>query len=264
MTELLKSWGTFIVAVIALVQPWIISLWHKFFRPGTVDIFQTGMIQVGYNKFGPTLLLCGTLRARDRDFFIHSIHIELLKLRDQSRHRFDWGFFGSSKIVFGRPEDITFEQPAGFMLLTSQPYRYNILFIDNSLKEEMQSRLEPVRQAWAKIMAQPGEMISPAKTPDSEAPLRMQASYKEFSGTPQHLEAFGELDHLCYWEKGEYKLTLVVSTSRPDREFRRSWSFALSDGDAKNLRLNSIKILQELCGQYSGQYIFAYVPYKEL
>jgi hypothetical protein len=36
------KWASFILAVIALVQVWVIALWRRFFRTGSLDIHETG------------------------------------------------------------------------------------------------------------------------------------------------------------------------------------------------------------------------------
>ena len=64
--EFLKGWGSLIIATVALVQPWMIALWKRFVRPGTIDIHETGTIEIGYSSFGPTIGLRGTLREIGR------------------------------------------------------------------------------------------------------------------------------------------------------------------------------------------------------
>ena len=86
LTAFLKGWGSLIVAAVALVQPWVIGLWKKFFRPGTIDIHETGTIEVGYSGFGPTIGLRGTLRAVHRDQFVRDIQLAVAKLKDDSKH----------------------------------------------------------------------------------------------------------------------------------------------------------------------------------
>ena len=55
MKEIISKYGTFITAVIALIQPWIIYLWKKFFRRSKIEIFPTGLIEIGFSQFGPTI-----------------------------------------------------------------------------------------------------------------------------------------------------------------------------------------------------------------
>ena len=64
-----KAWRVEIVAWLALLLPGLRALWRRFVKPGTVDIYQTGTLEVGYCTFGATIGLHGTLRARDRDLW---------------------------------------------------------------------------------------------------------------------------------------------------------------------------------------------------
>jgi hypothetical protein len=256
----LKSWGTLSAAILALIQPWLLLAWRRLFRQGSVEIYETGTIEVGYSAFGATIGLHGTLRARDGDFFIRSARLEILKEKDQSRHCLDWGAFRSSKLVIGRPEEMTLELPAGFMLLATNPHRYNIQFHDVSLQDEIRPILDQLSAAWVKAII---DYISDPNLDPLSRDQEMRGSwpsvYALFSPSPEHVGAYTRLDRLCYWEPGRYRLTLHVETARPDRRFPRRWSFTLSENDCQSLRLNSLKIVQESCSQYFGQYNFAYV-----
>lgn len=266
MREFLKSWGTLTVAVLALVQPWLVAIWRRFLRAGVVDIHETGRIEIGYSAFGATIGLHGTLRARDRDFFIRTAYLEILKERDQSQHRLDWGAFRSSRLIVGRPEEMTLELPSGFMLVTSQPHRYNIQFHDMALQDDIRPVLERLGRAWfaavdAEVRTAVGDSADAAELAQ-EADRALSTTYETFQRDPQHVDTFVALDRLCYWEAGRYRLTLVVQTARPDRQYARRWSFVLSEPEVQSLRMNPLKIVQDACAQHYGQYNFAYVRYE--
>src|SRR2546422_9962313 len=75
IAEFLKGWGALIIGSVALVRPWVVWLWDKFFRPGSVDVYESGPIDVSYGPWGPCLGLRGTLRAVHRDQFIRNIQL---------------------------------------------------------------------------------------------------------------------------------------------------------------------------------------------
>lgn len=85
--------------------------------------------------------------------------------------------------------------------------------------------------------------------------------YGEFFKTSEHVNAYNGLNRLCYWEPGKYRLQMIVQSYRPDRIHTRLWHFELTRTDAEALRLNTLKILQEACGQYFGVYHFAFPKY---
>lgn len=178
------------------------------------------------------------------------MRLEVVKEKDQSRHRFEWGLFRSSKVIAGRPEELTLELPAGFMLLISQPHRFNIQFHELSRQDEIRKVLEPVQQAWF-------TELSKALSIQSH-----QTVYQTFSQGEEHVTAYTELDRLCYWEAGKYQLSMSVNTEPRNRQFQKTWSFFLSSEDINIIRLNPITILREMCGQDNVRYNFVYARYQ--
>lgn len=250
------QWAGVILSLVALAQPWLIKLYMRYLKSGTLDIYETARIEIGYNAtWGINLGLHGTLRARDNDLFVRSVELEVIKDKDQSKHHFEWRLFRSSKVISGRSEE-TFELPTGFMLLTSQPYRYNILFADVLIETELRPILEQLIQAWREKVAEKGDEILD-KTEQGEALATLEPEYqvyarekyKEFHQTPAHANAFDKLHRTCYWEAGTYKIIMRVNTAHPDRTFNRTWKFVLSESDANLLRLNAIAILRQVCDQ---------------
>lgn len=147
MIDFLKGWGSLIIAGIALIQPWLIATWKRFFRQGEIDIHETGGIELGYNNFGPTIGLNGTLRAANRDQFVRSISLTITKMKDNSRHTFEWGLFRSAKLSSSGTQEMSFELPSGFMLTTAQPHRYSIQFYDAMAYAEVRQHLDKLREA---------------------------------------------------------------------------------------------------------------------
>jgi len=236
------AWQTW-VAIIALIQPWAIGFWRRMFRQGNIDIHETGAIEIGYSLFGSTIQVQGTLRSVHRDLFVRRISLDLIRESDRAHHRFEWVAFGPPRMVLGQ-QDMTYEQPSGFMLLTVQPHRYNIAFYDSGLWIQITSRIQRVTQAWS----------------DAEAAGR---GYEDdFEGDPIHSEAWAALDRHCYWEQGAYRLRMVVETSRPNRRIEVPWRFVLTQQDADRLRLNAVSMLRDACGQ-SSHYNTALAAYQQ-
>ena len=82
-----------------------------------------------------------------------------------------WAYF-----VTTRPPEVAFVLPAGFLLLPSQPFRYNILFNDTPFQQQhVQAALEPLRARSAKETLRPlsgvasgargGKLVDPAGRP---------------------------------------------------------------------------------------------------
>lgn len=267
MTEFLKGWGSLIIGTLALSQPWLIKLWERIFRRGLIDIHETGTIEIGYSAFGATIGLHGTLRALYKDQFVRSINLALIKQKDSSRHVLDWGVFRTEKLNIGGNQEMSLELPSGFMLTTTQPHRYNILFFDVSIQAEIRSHLEKLREAWTKAVLDAGgrqllEQDVDLAAISAEIQQGLNKLYNDFSKTPAHTNVFTELDRLCYWTPGTYSLEMRVYTSRPERSFTRNWTFEISQAEFESVRLNALKVVQDTCGRSYGQYNFAYTKYK--
>jgi len=268
MKEFFKIYGTIIIATVALIQPWLVALWKKYFRQGKIEIYQTGNIEIGYSAFGPTIGLNGTLRCLNRDLFVQKIYLELIKEKDSSTHIFEWGVFRTEKLTIEGNQQASLELPSGFMSLTSVPYRYNIQFHDLLLQSEMRPIINNVKEKWSKkiteidkteLMRLLSQNLSlPVQLQDPFGPL-----YDTFSRSSTHVEAFGSLNQLYYWEEGIYSLKMTARTSKPDKLFGKKWQFTLNKEEVKIVRLNVLKLLQDTCNRPSfGPYFFAYPKYE--
>src|SRR5207253_5016876 len=100
-----SRWIQPLIAVLALIQPWIIWLYRKYGRGGDIDVHHTGNVEVGFSALGATVGLQGTLRAADRDFFVSSMTLEVLREADGSRHTLEWGAFRPPAVVVGVAKD---------------------------------------------------------------------------------------------------------------------------------------------------------------
>jgi len=257
MREFITKHGVLIVAVLGLVQPWLLAMWRKFFRKGKVDIFSSGPIEIGYSTFGPTIGLNGTFRCINQALFVNSINLEVIKQKDGSRHLFEWGVFRSQKLTH-KGEEAEFELPYGFILSTSQPKRYNIVFFDTSTRDEMQNIIRKVKEEWEKLISESQKGIT---TPE----IISKKYYDEFFNSQVHVKAYTKLDRLCYWESGEYLIKLKVYTSKPNQLFEKRWKFRITEEQVNGIRLNVVKILQDICMIPSyGSYNFAYPSYEKI
>ncbi len=131
-----------IIAVTALVQPWLITLWKKFFRSPKIEIYPSGNLEIGYSGYGPTIGLHGTLHALHGDVFVKSIQLKVRRVQTNEEHWFAWAVFRSPVITFNPSESQPMELPAGFIVSQTQPHRYNIVFHDPDIQSEIRPYLE--------------------------------------------------------------------------------------------------------------------------
>lgn len=55
---------TAIVAVIALLQPWVIKLWNIIFRKLKITLIPSGKIKLFYNRSGAYVQIGGVIEAK--------------------------------------------------------------------------------------------------------------------------------------------------------------------------------------------------------
>lgn len=274
MVDVLKWAVPLAIGVIALAQPWLIALWRKLFLQGIIEMHETGTIEVGYSSFGATLGLQGTNQAIHQDQFVRSIDVNIVKAKDRSQHRFEWGAFRTQKFSTAGTREAEIELPAGFMLTTAQPRRYNIQFFDVTLQDEMRPHIEGVKTAWQDALKESGiyKMLEADDTGYATSLLgstvidqtqqAVTVLYAKFSTSEVHVKAYTGLDRLCYWEPGRYSMKVSISTARPDRTFERTWEFELTESECASIRLNTTLLVQAAAGRGSGQFQFAYPKYQ--
>lgn len=252
MAEWLSNWGALAIALVALAQPWIRALYRRYLRPGLVRVYETGHIEVSYGGLGAGVVLVGTLLAEDKDVFVRRLTLRIVRQKDRAQREFEWNALRSLQIPVGGVH-AELEMPAGFMLLRSDPRRYNAFFVDSALSEEVVSVVEPAARAWNESWQEKGldlAVQTPGGTPLEEYQELLQKVYQkaqlEFSSSAPFGEASRELDRLCYWDSGEYSLELQVET--PSKTFTSRWIFRLTDTDARSLRNNVNTALRQSLG----------------
>jgi hypothetical protein len=261
-----------IVAFAALVQPWLAAAWRRFFKAGTVDIYETGTFEIGFSAFGMTVAVTGTLRSRDRDMFIPAITVNLVKNGATKPRRFEWAGFRNAKALFattaGQSAEVSLEAPAGFMVSTAQPYRYNIIFTEPKTTDQLRPIFETFRKAWLDYFPNHSRLDLNAIASDPSAQTKvlneMRRVYQEFSATEPYGNAFDSLNQLLVWEAGTYELVFQVHTAGPIRNYAETWTFSLTEDEVNSLRNNVSSILEEVVQLplTAGFYFFAYPAYR--
>lgn len=271
-----EGW-TLAIAVVALMQPWLTAAWKRLFKAGTIDIYETGSLEIGFSGAGATIAVIGTLRSRDRDMFIERAYLTLLMPTDSEPRRLDWAVFRTTKTVIGQTAavfgqlgqtgEVSVDLPASFMISAVQPYRFNILFSDILLADQLRSILMKYSQSWLSYLDRQGvtARMNALGTDQQKLLTALMKAFDAFMTTTEYVAALTEVEKLFYWTPGTYRLTFNVETARPNRRYRETWSFNLLEDAIESLRLNPPAILSEAAGLplMSGHYQFAYPRYEE-
>ncbi len=268
-----QGWS-FLVAAVALVQPWVIALWRRYFRRGDVRVYETrfGNIEVGYTANGATLSLLFTARAVHREQFVRDISVTVIKERDKSHHRFEWRFFRPLTISPYPPYPEAMELPASFLLSPGQPRTLRIVFGDIDVEPEMRLISERVMALWEehRPMIEAGELDEEGRPylglvppGDPSFPREAARSFDGMSKTPAYREILTALDRRCYWEPGRYNMTVTVTTTESATTHATTFGFTLTERDSRSLRSNGDTIVRALLGlPLLGPYSMAFPPYE--
>jgi hypothetical protein len=268
MGEFFGSFGALILGFLAFAQFWIKILWEKYLRKGKIDYYKTGTIAIGYDHLGPTIYLIGTIRALDKDVFIRTIDLLVIREKDKAQHVFEWAAFLSPIIDVSGSLPAPQEIPSGFMISPNSPHRFYIIFRDSNLFKDMRSSLNEYYSEWYKTTEELSKIwLSLTGVPPQPAILAQQSAVIDrFRKSKIHVDTFTALDRKCYWEAGDYQLTINIRASKPDVTFTRRYRFSISEVDSKNLKLNVISILKQPVSRYlrvpDPPYNFAFSEYR--
>jgi len=256
----IEKFGALIIALIALIQPWVISLWKRYFRPGRIDFFKTGKIEIGFSSFASTIGINGTLKGYNKDLFISNIHLHLIKKKDSSQHTFEWSIFRDTKLKLSGNKDMEVELPYGIMLSVQSPQRINIQFHDLSQQETLSVPYEELRSFWHDFLE--AQFPIQERTNSQEDNQKIFAILQEFYKTQEEVDIYRRLIREVYWEESDYSLEMTVETSNPRRQFKNRFEFHLTDAECETLRLNVITLIDYGCNQSRFDWNFVYTNYK--
>ena len=79
-----------ILAVVALIQPWIIAAWKKFFKPLKVTFIPSAKIKLYYNRSGTYIYLGGVIEAKNRPAVIKNLSAKVIRQSDKAELAMDW------------------------------------------------------------------------------------------------------------------------------------------------------------------------------
>jgi hypothetical protein len=265
LKEFIKDYGTLIIAVYGVIQVWIIAMYKKFFRRGKLSIYHSGKIELEHSNFGPTMALNGTIVAIERDVFVSNILLNVRRIQDNAHHIFYWTIFRPPVINLKNPELLTLELPSGFIVKPDSPHRYNIVFSDRIVQEELAPVLTALQQEWSQFLTDNQlhieGLVKTGETYQSALEKMFNADFSKTSkSSPQ---AWDFLRRKVFWEPSEYVATMDVFTDRPVRIFKDEWGFSVDAVSFENLRLNAVATIRETCLR-NAQYNFAYLDYKNV
>jgi len=251
--------GTLIIAIIALLQPWLLFIYKKYLKRGKVVFFETGNIEIGFSNYASTIGISGTLRSLNTDFFVSKISLELTKDRDSSKHNFEWSIFRDTKISLVGDGQTHIELPYGILLTTQSPQRLSIQFHDNKQQDDIRPIHEELANKWQSFLDAnfPYDQRRIANNLDNH----IYSVFEEFNKSCDITDAYAKFNRNFYWDAGTYSINFNIQTSQPDKIFSKKYKFSLNEEQCKNLRLNVITLNDHACEQTRYNWNFAFTNF---
>jgi hypothetical protein len=257
MNFLSKNWET-IVAILALIQPWVIVTWKKYIRNGTLEFDSTGRLEVGFNNYASTLGLNGTIRAIDKDYYVKEIFIELIKQKGKSKHTFKWAVLRDTNLNSTQQK---LELPYGFIVSDAAPYRINVQLHDLAQQEELKKIVQTLESKWNTFVDIKFPLEKRVLADDKTYQSAMDDLHAEFKKSLVG-DAHDKISKECYWESGKYAFSLTIITSKPTKKLVLNFDFELTDTEAESLKLNTFNIIDITLGQPEKTWFWAWPQHR--
>lgn len=254
----LRNYATVVAAIIALTalfRPDITRLIERHRSRLDIHPAAASRLEIGFSNFGPTLGLQGTIRAIGSDAFITSGRVIIERIADHLRHDFDWAVF-RQLVLSGSPQQGV-ELASGFALPAQSPRRFNVQFHDTTTAERYRQALNDLQQLWISYLQGQGVVLA------GMPPTQLRSLYDAFyiAENAKIANIHQLIDREFYWIAGKYRLKLIVSTSRPEREFIFEYTFELTAAESTIVRLNTVGCLMATCDVPDLIFNFAYPRY---
>jgi hypothetical protein len=242
MTDILFRYGPWILSILAFAQFWI---WQSMRRSGSgkaLELFETGTVEVGFDANGPLVGLAGVLRSSELEAFILSMELELVSDRDKTKSKFRWMAF-KPNFLLPLAGQRAWEMPHPFVVSGGEPGKFNVVFHDTVAFPQVKSILQSYYHHWHEVERR---IIERRSLNPSETLLKGHDDLiSEFKRQDVCVNSYTELNQKCFWEQGNYTLTLKVITENGQADIHRTFHFNLGKQDAKLLKTNCVTMLEE-------------------
>lgn len=227
-----------VIAILALLQPWVIKLWDRFCRKICVNFIPSSKIKLYYNRSGAYVYLGGVIEAKNKAAVVKDIAVKVVRKKDKAELLLDWSSFMIP--VFqsvGGNAVTTSEIARPFKVEAGNLYPVFVEFGSTNIKEN--NRLTEIYNTMALELngiIQHG-IIQPNFTID-------QAKY--VLATSDRYQTFKEeLLQNFYWKADTYVIELTITYNNTKTQ-QYKFKFSIDDGEAATFKGNIEKSLQSV------------------
>jgi hypothetical protein len=266
-------WGTFVIAVVGFLQPYVWPRLRRKFAPRKIDVFEAlrpdigfasqgpivGIAGVIYNKNAPSLVRRMQLRVSDVDGQVNLILPALLNRERQIKQAAS----GSDDILLGRIW-------LPFRMEANSNEAFDVVFGDLPTHMAIDQILSAMKTEWIGYMLQRRrDELGRDLRPDDFASLDSVTPiyYQDWLAALQLTERWQSLELLFPWAEGRYELTLEIEVLEEKRPFSASWAIDLTADNEAGLRANIARLVglnSNRAANSLGRFYSAWPEYEAL
>jgi hypothetical protein len=217
-----------LVFMLVAISQAIIKLLSYLLIRAKLKVYPAGHIEIGFNQFGSTIALFGTLFSENRDNFVTHIEVEVTEAMWQWTRTFEWRALKPYTFGLMPTDDIKLELASAFLVSSKVPFKYNIVFVDDELLKQYRTDVLKIRQLWQEDAKQ---------------------DIESFLQTPAVQNLLTKLHNDFYWKAGAYYLKMSIHTLK--KTHTAHFQFRLKEQQIEVLKNNIPKIIQLICEKKS-------------
>lgn len=241
---------TVIIAVIALIQPWVIKFWNMIFKKIRITFIPSGKMKLFYNRSGAYVQIGGVIEAKNQDTVIKDISAKVIRLCDNAELKMDWSSFNVP----------VYQSIAGNIVTTTEtarPFKVksNDLFpvfvefcnVDGPFMDHL-------AEIHNSLDAQAREIFNTT--------IPWEDARRIFKSTTEYQSVKEELLESFYWKVSQYVLRISVHYgSNAIKDF--SYKFSLDQTEIMEFKRDIEKAMDCAIDKLYGQTPYFYYPCKD-
>lgn len=241
---------TAIVAVIALIQPWVIKLWNMIFKKIKITFIPSGKIKLFYNRSGAYVQIGGVIEAKNQDTVIKDISAKITRLCDNAELKMDWSSFDVP----------VYQSIAGNIVTTTEiarPFKVKAndlspVFVE--FRNVDGQFLDSLNEKYNSLLLQARTIANPT--------ISLEDARQNFKSTPEYQKIKEELLESFYWKVSQYVLKIsVYYGSNAKKEV--SYTFSLDQSEIIEFKKDIENVMDSTIDNLYNQMPHFYYPCKD-
>lgn len=220
-----------VIATLALLQPWIIKLWDRFFRKLRINFIPSAKIKLYYNRSGAYIYLGGVIEAKNKAAVVKDIAAKVVRKKDKAELILDWSSFMIPVFQSVGGNAVTTNEIARpFKVEAGSLYPVFIEFASTNIEES--NRLAEIYKTIASELA---GIMRPNMTIDqAKCALTNSNNYQTLRD---------ELLQNFYWKADDYEIELIIAYN--DTKIQQyKFKFSIDSNEATAFKDNIEKSMQ--------------------